>query len=136
MPLALDVVVVGGCGHVGLPLSIAFANAGLTVAAFDLDVSAVDLVNAATMPFLEPDAPDLLRKVLDSGTFSATTDPAVVAHADVVIVVIGTPVDEHLNPDPNAVTSAVADLTKHMVDGQLLVLRSTIYPGQIGRAHV
>jgi UDP-N-acetyl-D-mannosaminuronic acid dehydrogenase len=59
----------------------------------------------------------------------ATIDPDVVASAENVIIVIGTPVDEHLNPDPNAVSEAVARMGDSLRDGQLLVLRSTVYPG-------
>ena len=60
---------------------------------------------------------------------TASTDPAVVATAENVIVVIGTPVDEHLNPDPNAIPRALATCAPFFRDGQLLALRSTIYPG-------
>lgn len=125
----VDLVVVGGCGHVGLPLSLAFANTGLRVAAFDLDQQVTDRVNGGEMPFLEPDAPEVLATVLAKQLFVATTDRNVVANAEIVLVVIGTPIDEHHNPDPNALISAVADLGDQLRDGQLLVLRSTIYPG-------
>jgi UDP-N-acetyl-D-mannosaminuronic acid dehydrogenase len=81
------------------------------------------------MPFLEPGAPELLTKVLANGRFTATTDPSVVALAEVVIVVVGTPVDEHLNPDAQAVPEALEALAGHLRDGQLIVLRSTAYPG-------
>ena len=72
-----------------------------------------------------------------SSRLVATTDPAVVSTAEHVVVVIGTPVDEHLNPDPNAVSSAMADIGDHLVDGQLLVLRSTALPrdDRPGRGH-
>jgi UDP-N-acetyl-D-mannosaminuronic acid dehydrogenase len=123
-----DVVVVGGCGHVGLPLGLAFADRGLTVALYDHNDQAVAQVRAATMPFEEPGAPEVLRRVLGSALV-ATTDPGVVSTAEHVVVVIGTPVDEHLNPEPNSVSEAVIALLPTMVDGQLLVLRSTLYPG-------
>jgi UDP-N-acetyl-D-mannosaminuronic acid dehydrogenase len=126
---ALDAVVVGGCGHVGLPLGIALANAGLTVSAYDLNPDAVLRVGSGSMPFEEPDGEAQLRKALESGRFTATTDASVLATAETVIVVIGTPVDEHLNPDPQAVPHAIAALADHLRDGQLLVLRSTVYPG-------
>jgi UDP-N-acetyl-D-mannosaminuronic acid dehydrogenase len=58
-----------------------------------------------------------------------TTAPEAVTEAEHVVVVIGTPVDAHLNPDPKAVPTAVGDLVPHLRDGQLLVLRSTVYPG-------
>ncbi|MGC8626268.1 MAG: nucleotide sugar dehydrogenase [Acidimicrobiales bacterium] len=129
MPFELDVAVVGGCGHVGLPLALAFAQRGLSVAAYDIDPAAVAMVSAGEMPFEEPGAPEALHKALASSLFRASTDPAVVSSAENVVVVIGTPVDEHLNPDPQVVPAAVEALAPHLRAGQLLVLRSTVYPG-------
>ena len=124
-----DVVVVGGCGHVGLPLAIALAKQGLMVGVYDLSESAVKLVNDGVLPFDEPGAEPVLREVLAADQFVATTDPAVVGTADTVIVVIGTPVDEHLNPDPNVLPRALAACNEFFQSGQLVVLRSTVYPG-------
>ncbi|WGL53692.1 nucleotide sugar dehydrogenase [Nocardioides sp. BP30] len=128
----VDVVVVGGCGHVGLPLAIGFASRGLKVGIYDINQAAVDLVNAGELPFQENGAHEVLQRVLGEGRLHASTDVATVADADAVVVVVGTPVDEHLNPDPRAVTRAIADLVPHLRDGQLLVLRSTVYPGVTG----
>ncbi len=128
MKFVRDVVVVGGCGHVGLPLGLAFADRGLEVGLFDLNEEAVAGVTSGHMPFQEAGSQDVLNRVIGSRLI-ATTDPSIVSTAENVVVVIGTPVDEHLNPDPNVVASAVADLAPHLVDGQLLVLRSTLFPG-------
>jgi UDP-N-acetyl-D-mannosaminuronic acid dehydrogenase len=108
---------------------MAFARTGISVVAFDINPVAVDLVNGKTMPFDEPEAPAILSQIIDAGLFRASTDPAEVAKADAVIVVVGTPVDEHLNPDTQAVPDAVAALVPYLRDDQLLVLRSTVYPG-------
>ncbi len=124
-----DVVVVGGCGRVGLPLGIAFAQAGLRTTAFDINPSAVAIVNSAEMPFDEPDSDWRIAEVRSKGSFDASTDPTVVSEAAHVVVVVGTPVDEHLNPDPQAVRDAISGFSKHLRDGQLLVLRSTVFPG-------
>ena len=124
-----DVVVVGGGGHVGLPLAIAFADRGASVVVHDISADAVDGVNAGRLPFLEPGAEPLLRKALDAGLIRASTDPAEVATAEHVVVVIGTPVDEHLNPDPEAIPRALGACAPFFRDGQLLVLRSTVFPG-------
>jgi UDP-N-acetyl-D-mannosaminuronic acid dehydrogenase len=70
----------------------------------------------------------VLARTLGSTLF-ATTDPSLVADAEHVIVVVGTQVDDHLNPDLAVVSRAVSDLGPHLRDGQLLVLRSTLYPG-------
>ena len=128
-PFPADVAVVGGCGHVGLPLSIALADAGARVVIYDLSDSAVKLVNDAQLPFDEPGAAPVLERVVADGRLRASTDPAVVGEAANVVVVLGTPVDEHLNPDPRAIPRALQACAEHFRDGQLLVLRSTVYPG-------
>jgi UDP-N-acetyl-D-mannosaminuronic acid dehydrogenase len=124
-----DVVVIGGGGHVGLPLAIALADRGSKVVVYDISESAVATVVGGTVPFAEPNAEPMLKRAIAEGRFSASTDPAVVASAEHVIVVIGTPVDEHLNPDPNAIPLALAQTSDYFKDGQILILRSTVYPG-------
>lgn len=124
-----DVVVIGGCGHVGLPLAIMFASKSLKVVAFDTNTQVVATVNSGIMPFDEPGADDVLNQVLVAKSFSASSDRQFVSLAEHVVVVIGTPVDEHLNPDPEAVPNVVMSLLDVLKDGQHLVLRSTIYPG-------
>ncbi|HZR54033.1 MAG TPA: nucleotide sugar dehydrogenase [Streptosporangiaceae bacterium] len=124
-----DVVVIGGCGHVGLPLALAFADRGANVAIYDVSESAVANVNSGKMPFAEPGADEVLRKVLEQGRLQASTDPAIVGTAEHVVVVIGTPVDEHLNPDQTAIPRALNVCSPHLRDGQILILRSTVFPG-------
>lgn len=124
-----DVVIVGGCGHVGLPLALAFADRGLRTVAYDINLTAVKTVLDGELPFREDGAQQVLDSTLADGTFNATTDPGVVGAADTVVLVIGTPVDEHLNPDPHAVPRALAEISDQLRDGQLIVLRSTVYPG-------
>src|SRR5580658_4787862 len=124
-----DVVVIGGGGHVGLPLAIAFADRGARVAIYDVSEEAVERVNAAKLPFDEPGALPLLERAVAAGRLTASTDPAVVGTAEHVVVVIGTPVDEHLNPNQTAITKALGRCSGYLRDGQLLVLRSTVFPG-------
>ena len=126
---AHDVVVIGGCGHVGLPLAIALADQGASVLVYDVSKAAVDLVNDAVLPFDEPGAADKLKAAVTSQALRATTDPSVVGEAENVVIVIGTPVDEHLNPDPQAIPRALEVCAEFFRDGQLLVLRSTVFPG-------
>jgi len=128
-----DVAIVGGCGHVGLPLAIAFADRDASVAIYDVNDDAVATVNAGRLPFLENGAQEPLEHALAGGRLRASTDAAVIADADAVVIVIGTPVDAHLNPDPHAVPDAISQCAPHLRDGQLLVLRSTVYPGVTAR---
>jgi len=128
-PYEHDVVIVGGAGHVGLPLAIAFASRGMRVSIFDVNEAAVATVNSGGLPFLEDGASEPLLEALLSGTLSATTDPCVISRGEYVVVVVGTPVDEHLNPDPDAVPGALQNVAGHFRDGQMIILRSTVYPG-------
>jgi UDP-N-acetyl-D-mannosaminuronic acid dehydrogenase len=125
----IDVVVLGGCGHVGLPLAIAFASRGLRVGIYDVSGEAVATVNAGRMPFAEPGAADLLREARAAGRLIASADPSIVGEGEHVVVVIGTPVDEHLNPDQAAIPNALGGCASYLRDGQTLILRSTVYPG-------
>ena len=124
-----DVVVVGGAGHVGLPLAIAFASRGLKVCIYDINEKSVATILGGDLPFREVGAQEVLRKVLDDASLSVSTEEEVIGQAEHVVVVIGTPVDEHLNPDPHAVPKALHDGHHHLRTGQLVILRSTVYPG-------
>ena len=124
-----DVVVLGGGGHVGLPLAIGFADRGLRVAIYDVNELAVKTILSGELPFREDGAAEVLRRTLATGRLQATADASVVGRGEHIVVVIGTPVDEHLNPDPHAVPRALNQCKQHFRPGQLLVLRSTVYPG-------
>jgi UDP-N-acetyl-D-mannosaminuronic acid dehydrogenase len=132
-PFARDVVVIGGCGHVGLPLAVAFASRGLRVGIFDISEPAVTCVNSARLPFAEPGAQAPLERALAAGTLVASTDPAMVSTGEHVVVVIGTPVGENLEPDQSAIPNALQSCAAHLGAGQILILRSTVYPGVTAR---
>ena len=123
------IAIIGGCGHVGLPLGLALASNGFQVDLIDSSTEKVALVNSGTMPFLEDGADDLLLRVLAEKTLNATTDESLVAKAHVVIIVVGTPVDEHFNPDPAQLRRELNRYLKFLNSDQLLILRSTVFPG-------
>ncbi|MBX3028730.1 MAG: nucleotide sugar dehydrogenase [Chloroflexi bacterium] len=132
--LPCDVAVVGGGGHVGLPLSLKLAEAGMRVAILDIAEETVQRIRGGEVPFMETGAEDLLREILPTGRLVVSTDPAVLHGVPVVVVVIGTPIDEFLNPSMAIFDKAVDQLAPHLADGALVVLRSTVYPGTT--AHV
>jgi UDP-N-acetyl-D-mannosaminuronic acid dehydrogenase len=128
-----DVVIVGGFGHVGLPLAVSLAGAGRQVCALDINADVEKRIKAGDVPFKEDGCDEILRDSLARGTFHTSLDPTVVSRADVVIVVIGTPVDRHLNPEFEPIRALMDTLSTHLVDGQLVVLRSTVFPGTTDR---
>lgn len=122
------IVIVGGCGHVGLPLGLAFANHGLEVTLLDIDNAKVEQINTGHMPFREDGAEPLLHALVGR-SLKATLDSDCIGQADVVITVVGTPVDKHLNPNLNELYRSLDEVISAMKEGALLVLRSTVYPG-------
>jgi UDP-N-acetyl-D-mannosaminuronic acid dehydrogenase len=128
-PLAI----VGGCGHVGLPLGLAFARKGHAVDLFDTWAERVAQVNQGRMPFQEEGADELLAECVRTGLVKATTDPAVLEDAGALVVTIGTPVDEYLDPSVRTFDQSMEDLLHRVRPGQLLVLRSTLFPGVTDR---
>ncbi len=123
-----DVCIVGGLGRAGLPLGIRLAQAGRRVVLYDLDRRAVETVSGGTVPFLERGAQPVLREVLGKTLF-ATVDRQAISASRFVVVVIGTPVDDHLNPDFPLFRKLFADIVDCLRDGQHIVLRSTVFPG-------
>ena len=124
-----DLTVVGGAGHIGIPLVLAFAEAGLTVNVNDLNRTALDALAGGKLPFIEYGAEALLAKALADERLIFTDSPGKISRKSPVVVTIGTPVDEFLNPLQKVVQECVDGLLPHMIDGQLLVLRSTVFPG-------
>ena len=93
-----DICIVGGGGHVGLPLALAFTAVGQRVVIYDLNVTALETIKTGSMPFVEHEAEPLLRSALDKRLLVLSSDPSDVSKAHHVIIAIGTPVDEYLNP--------------------------------------
>jgi UDP-N-acetyl-D-mannosaminuronic acid dehydrogenase len=124
-----SICIVGGCGHVGLPLGIFLAENGFVVGLLDINAAKVQEVNAGRMPFREKGADEALPAVLRTGRLTATTSQQAVAQSDIVIVTVGTPVDEYLDPSIRSFDQSMDRVLEQMRSGQLLVLRSTVFPG-------
>jgi UDP-N-acetyl-D-mannosaminuronic acid dehydrogenase len=130
-----DLTIVGGAGHVGIPLVLAFAEAGLTVNVNDLNESALASLANGQLPFIEYGAAPLLAKALAEKRLILTSSADKIGRRGPVIITIGTPVDEFLNPVHSVVQQCVDSLLPHISDDQLLVLRSTVYPGSTDWLH-
>jgi UDP-N-acetyl-D-mannosaminuronic acid dehydrogenase len=133
--MSFDLCIIGGCGHVGLPLSIAFALRGKKTAIFDIDRVKVEMVRRGEMPFMEERGQEGLREALASGNLVVGTDAAVVAESDALVLVVATPIDGHMSPSFQAVDDVLRSIRRYLHDGQLIVLRSTLYPGTSARVN-
>ncbi len=124
-----DVTVVGGAGHVGVPLVLALAEAGLRVNVNDLNQASLDTLKAGRLPFIEHGAASVLTKALAGNRLAFSHSPDRISPGGPVIITIGTPVDEFFNPVRRVVQDCVDAMLPSLVDGQLVVLRSTVFPG-------
>jgi UDP-N-acetyl-D-mannosaminuronic acid dehydrogenase len=123
-----DICIIGGCGHIGLPLGIAFAHAGKKVILCDIDQNAIDTILDGKMPFMEEGAEEILRTVLNKKLFLTTQDN-VISLSHFVVIVIGTPIDEHLNPRFTLFKEFLSEIMEYLIDEHHLILRSTLFPG-------
>lgn len=124
-----DMCIVGGCGHVGLPLAITFAAKDQKVCVYDINEESIKKVKNGEMPFHEEGAEPSLREVLKKGNLTLFNDPSIISKCNIVVLIIGTPVDEHLNPKYGLMKKLIDQYLPYIVDGQLIILRSTVYPG-------
>jgi UDP-N-acetyl-D-mannosaminuronic acid dehydrogenase len=125
----LDLVIVGGCGHVGLPLALTLADSGLRVGINDIDEIKIGQVRSGQVPFRETGADALLAEILPTGRLELSSDPAMLQRTQTVILVIGTPIDEFMNPSVRIFERVLDELMPHFQPDSLVILRSTVFPG-------
>lgn len=116
-----------GLGYVGLPLAQAATEGGLHVVGLDRDPQLASRLNRGQSHI--DDLPDeSIREMVRKG-FTATTDGAVVAGADVVVICVPTPLTADGKPDLAPILAAASNIAKHLKPHQLIVLESTTFPG-------
>jgi UDP-N-acetyl-D-glucosamine dehydrogenase len=121
-------IAVVGCGYVGLPLALAFADAGFHVTGIDVDNERVRRMNAGESHILDVPS-ERLRQNIDAGRFHATADSAVTGAMEIVFISVPTPFDRAKQPDLRFVVQAAEGVAAHIHEGQLIVLESTTFPG-------
>lgn len=117
-----------GLGYVGLPLAAAIARVGLKTIGFDIDVAKPRMLNAGASYIDAVKSADLALLV-GNGSFVATSDMALLARCDVIVICVPTPLTRHREPDMSYIEATCATIARHLRAGQLVVLESTTYPG-------
>jgi UDP-N-acetyl-D-mannosaminuronic acid dehydrogenase len=120
-----------GLGYVGLPVALKFVEIGFDVLGVERVEERVQLINSGISPIdgIEPGLPELLAQVITTGRFQATSDYALLADRDVILIDVETPVDDRHIPHYEALKSALEGLIPYMKQGVLIVVESTISPG-------
>jgi len=122
------IVCVVGIGRVGLPLALFLTERRFSVFGVDVDQEKINILSKKQMPFMEDGAQELLEKHIGKA-LNVSTDFSNIAKANVIILTLGTPVDENMNPSLVQIDNALAVARPHLKKGQLLILRSTVSPG-------
>src|SRR6201982_4192059 len=121
-------VAIIGCGYVGLPLGLRFAEAGHKVTGFDTDPKKVEMLNAGKS-YIEHIPQNKIQQFVNSKHFNATTDATRLKDADAIIICVPTPLDERREPDLSYVENTARAIAPNLQRNQLIVLESTTYPG-------
>jgi len=120
--------VVIGLGYVGLPLAVSFAHAGFRVVGLEMDAERVDQINRGHS-YIDDIPTAAVAAEVEADRLQATSDPRVIAFADVVLITVPTPYTKTKQPDMTYVLRAATDVYSHLHPGMLVVLESTTYPG-------
>lgn len=123
-----DIVVIGGLGHVGLPMGIVFANKGFKVCLYDINEKSAEIVRKGEMPFIEYDAEPILKNVLKNGNLKISSDKSDISKSEYLIIAIGTPIDQYLNPKTREFLEAIMEIKDYINENQTIIVRSSVYP--------
>ncbi len=121
-------VAIIGCGYVGLPLALRFAEAGHRVTGFDTDPQKVQKLNSGKS-YIEHIQQNKIQQYVNSRHFTATDDFSRLSEADAILICVPTPLDDYREPDLSYVENTAKSIQPHLQKGQLVVLESTTYPG-------
>jgi UDP-N-acetyl-D-mannosaminuronic acid dehydrogenase len=121
--------IIGGAGHVGMPLGLKFAQKGYKVVAIDKNKSLNKLLNAGKVPYKEFDAKNLLKSALKNNKIYFTNSLSQIVNSDFIIITVGTPIAKNKSPNMKYVFKVIDEIKKYLNNNQSIILRSTIYPG-------
>lgn len=127
-----DAIIIGGFGHVGLPLGIALADAGLKIALYDIADDLRESIQAGRMPFLDEGAEEILQRVIGK-TLHVADGLSEVSESETIFITVGTPLDEHQNPKIEPILELCEQLIQYLNPDHRLILRSTVCPGTTKR---
>jgi len=123
------VTIIGAGGRVGFSMSLVLANSGYFVYGVEIDETKNQIIMKGKIPFKEKFASVYLKRTLKNGTLEMTSDYSVVKKSDVVVIVIGTPIDENFNPVLTPLRNLIVGISPYLKKNQLIILRSTVSPG-------
>ena len=125
--------IIGGAGHIGLPLALAFSQKNLKIHLIDKNKKNLNLIQNNKMPFLEIGAEKILNRGLKKKLFSFENNLNFMLESKFIIICIGTPINNHLKPNLNNFFKLIKRIKQKINKDQILIIRSSVYPGTINK---
>jgi UDP-N-acetyl-D-mannosaminuronic acid dehydrogenase len=126
-----QISIIGGAGHVGFPLGLAFAYKNLKVNLIDTNTQLLKLISNGNIPFMEKGAKKVLNKCLKKKNLLTSTNIESIIYSKYIIICIGTPIDRNLKPKFKDFIKFFKDLKKYLHKDHIIIIRSSIYPGVV-----
>jgi UDP-N-acetyl-D-mannosaminuronic acid dehydrogenase len=123
------ITIVGATGHIGLPLSIIFANKGFEVIGYDINSENVEKANRGNMLFMEENGDKEFSKAISSKRLIFVDEPIDKMRDGDFLITVGTPVDEFMNPNLSQLKKCLESILPFLSKKNLIILRSTVFPG-------
>ena len=123
------VCIIGGAGHIGVPLGLALSSKGYNVILIDKNKENIKKINHGIMPFIEEGCAKLLKKMISKRKIFATLDLHEVKKCKYIIVCLGTPINKKFEPNLKNFISFFYSLKKYLNRNHIVIIRSSIYPG-------
>ena len=123
------ICIIGGAGHIGTPLGVVLSSKGYNVILVDKNIKNIKKISQGQMPFMEKGCATLLKKMIYKKKIFATNKLNEVKKSKYIIVCIGTPVNNKLNPNLKNFINFFYSLRKYLVKNHIVIIRSSIYPG-------
>ena len=123
------ITIIGGAGHIGLPLSVLFANSNIKVNCYDKNQALIKQCKKGIFPFKEKNGKSQLQKAIKSKKINFISSPDNTIKNSDIIITIGTPVDEFMNPITDLIYKCLDEIIPFVSNNSLIILRSTVYPG-------
>ena len=122
------ICIIGGAGHIGLPLALKFSEKKFHVSIIDKNEENIIKLKNKIFPFKERGGEKLLKKVLENEKIEFFTDYYPVKNADYIIITVGTPLVKN-SPSLQQIYEVLNSIKKFLSKNQSIILRSTIFPG-------
>ena len=124
-----SIAVIGGLGHVGLPLGLLFIDKNYEVTLVDNNINEKNNILKGKMPFYEEKGNFFLKKAIKKKKILITNEPSNIKNCKHIIICIGTPIDEYLNPKTSLFLKSLDPYFKYFSNKQNIIIRSSVYPG-------